>query len=227
MIDTRHCLGIAADHLVSLPGMDFRMHPHTLSAFVQLQKAAAAAGFNLQVVSAWRSFDRQLSIWNRKARGELPLYDEAGLLLQTADLSPEKLLQKILLWSALPGTSRHHWGTDIDVYDAAAVPANYDVQLSLDEISDNGPFGALHRWLDHCIAHDQSFGFFRPYIQGRGAVQPERWHLSHRPTAQQFQRLFDPEALKSLLLASSIELKEVILDQLPDILQSRVFAYWE
>ncbi len=28
----------------------------------------------------------------------------------------------ILVWSALPGASRHHWGTDCDVIDAAALP---------------------------------------------------------------------------------------------------------
>ena len=32
-------------------------------------------------------------------------------------------IDAILCWSALPGGSRHHWGTDCDVIDAAALPA--------------------------------------------------------------------------------------------------------
>ena len=51
-------------------------------------------------------------------------------------------------FSALPGASRHHWGTDIDVYDANAVSSDYVVQLSLKEVGSGGVFDSLHKWLD-------------------------------------------------------------------------------
>ena len=35
----------------------------------------------------------------------------------------------ILEWSALPGASRHHWGSEFDVFDLAALPEGYRVQL--------------------------------------------------------------------------------------------------
>ena len=49
---------------------------------------------------------------------------------------------------AIPGTSRHHWGTDLDVYDAAALPADYRLELSPAEVAPGGLFDSLHRWLD-------------------------------------------------------------------------------
>ena len=74
-----------------------------------------------------RDFDRQLLLpWNRKWRGERPLHDREGRLLDPARLDDAGRVQAILCWSAIPG-SRHHWGTDVDVIDAAAMPPGYQV----------------------------------------------------------------------------------------------------
>ncbi|NIM47861.1 MAG: D-alanyl-D-alanine carboxypeptidase family protein, partial [Gemmatimonadales bacterium] len=86
-----------------------------------------------------------------------------------------------LRWSALPGASRHHWGTDLDVYDLAARPEGYEVELIPEEVDAGGMFGPLHEWLDGRIAADAAFGFFRPYERDRQGVAPERWHLSYAP----------------------------------------------
>ncbi|WP_255399450.1 D-alanyl-D-alanine carboxypeptidase family protein [Oceanicoccus sp. KOV_DT_Chl] len=47
----------------------FPIHRQALAAFASLQQRAASAGFELQVASAYRSFERQLLIWNGKAEG--------------------------------------------------------------------------------------------------------------------------------------------------------------
>ena len=92
----------------------------------------------------------------------------------------------MLRFSALPGASRHHWGSDIDVFDAAAVPEGYRPKLDNAEVADDGVFGPLHRWLDERIAAGGSRGFFRPYDLDRGGTAPERWHLSYAPAARDF-----------------------------------------
>ena len=88
-------------------------------------------GFRLRLESAYRPFEKQLSIWNRKARGELALLDEFGKPMERPQ-DEEELMYAILTWSALPGASRHHLGTDIDVVDGNACPEGYDVQLTPD-----------------------------------------------------------------------------------------------
>ena len=85
-----------------------------------LADAAKANGFELRVESAYRTFEKQLSIWNRKARGELPLLSETGEKMERPK-DEEELMYAILTWSALPGASRHHLGTDIDVVDGAEI----------------------------------------------------------------------------------------------------------
>lgn len=156
---------------------------------------AAEAGFQLAVASAFRSFNRQLAIWNAKARGERPVHDDRGQTIDLSTLPIDQRIEAILRYSALPGASRHHWGTDLDIYDAAAVSAGYEVQLSPSEVAPGGPFAALHRWLDQRIAAGASYGFYRPYDRDRGGVAPERWHLSYAPLAERCEACIDEHSL--------------------------------
>ena len=95
------------------------MHRDVVTPFLALQAAAREAGFELAVLSGFRGYERQLSIWNRKAAGELPVLNSEARPLDPATLGDAELAFAILRWSALPGASRHHWGTDLDVYDEA------------------------------------------------------------------------------------------------------------
>jgi hypothetical protein len=99
------------------------------------------------------------------------LVDSALVVFQkyVRRLTPAERVAAILWWSALPGTSRHHWGTDFDVLDAAAMPAGYKLQVIPAEYLEGGPFHRLTTWLD---AHMGAFGFFRPYTTDRGGVAP-------------------------------------------------------
>lgn len=212
------------DNFIDHAGLERPVHRDIVKPWRALRAAAAAAGFDLVIASGYRNYQRQLEIWNAKARGTRPVYTDDGAPLDIAALSERELALAILRWSALPGASRHHWGTDVDVYDRAAVPENYVLQLNHSEVADNGPFGPLHRWLDECIAADRAFGFFRPYQTDRGGVAPERWHLSHAPLAARYQRSLKAEALWRAIDAPGLALRTVVADNWPMIFERFVWV---
>jgi LAS superfamily LD-carboxypeptidase LdcB len=204
---------------VEVPGGGARVHREVLPALLALREAAAAEGFALGVASGFRSFARQRAIWNAKARGERPLLDANERPLDAAALSPHARVHAILRWSALPGASRHHWGTDMDVYDAAALAPGAGPQLRADETVGGGPFAPLHAWLDGQL---HRFGFFRPYAEERGGVSPERWHLSFAPLALPLQRAHAASLCAQALQEAQargegLELADVVLAHLPEL----------
>ena len=109
------------------------------------------------------------------------MHDDRGQPVAILELPAREQMHAILRYSAIPGSSRHHWGTDLDVYDAAAMAPGYSLQLSPGEVASGGVFDPLHCWLDERMAAGQSHGFYRPYAADRGGVAPERWHLSYAP----------------------------------------------
>jgi LAS superfamily LD-carboxypeptidase LdcB len=210
---THLCSGADAEQLGA------PVHADVVGPFGQLRAAALAQGFDLAIDSGFRSFDRQLSIWNRKASGERAVLDSDAQPLDITTLTDRELAFAILRWSALPGGSRHHWGTDLDLYDAAARPEGYEVQLVPAEVDPGGMFAPLHVWLDQRIADGTSFGFFRPYDIDRRGVAPERWHLSHGPTSALYARLLTPELLQVTIRRSGMLLQDVVLQHLDEIYQ--------
>jgi hypothetical protein len=103
------------------------------------------------------------------------------------------------------------------VFDAAARPEGYEIELIPEEVNSGGMFGPLHDWLDERIAAHTSIGFFRPYEWDQGGVAPERWHLSYAPVADQNEEIFTIEALRHTIQNANIELKEVVLMNLDEI----------
>jgi len=153
------------------------------------------------------------------------VHDDAGRDVRIGALPAPQQLRAILRYSAIPGTSRHHWGTDLDVYDAAAVAPDYSLELSPREVAPGGVFDGLHQWLDRRMAVGESRGFYRPYALDRGGIAPERWHLSyaplalaceHRLTASLLLACWDdcPAGEEALLLADEIraELPQIMAD---------------
>ena len=192
-------------------------HREVIEPFGKLRAAAAAEGFDLAIDSGFRSFQRQLSIWNRKATGQLAVLDSQARPLEISRLSPGELAFAILRWSALPGASRHHWGTDLDVYDRAARPPGYEIQLIPAEVEAGGMFAPLHEWLDRRIAAGTAFGFFRPYDADRQGVAPERWHLSYSPIASSYLQLLTVDLLRGTVEQADLALKDVVIERLPEI----------
>jgi LAS superfamily LD-carboxypeptidase LdcB len=195
------------------------LHRAVLSPYRQLARAAQAHNLELAIASGYRSFARQLAIFNAKASGARAVLDDAGCPVAMHALDDTQKLWAILRFSALPGTSRHHWGCDIDVFDRAAMPAGYQLQLTAAECGSGGVFERLHRWLDTSLPGS---GFYRPYQQDLGGVAPEPWHLSYAPVAERYRAALTPEALAATLQASDIALKPVVLANLPAIFKHYV-----
>src|SRR5215471_4341701 len=168
--------GRARTHIEQIDDPRVALHRQVVEPFRALREAAAREGLDLMPFSAFRDFNQQVEIWNRKFRGERPLYDRAGKVREHAALSEAELVEAILVWSAVPGASRHHWGSEIDVYDRSALPDGYRVEVLREEDDAGGVIERLAVWLD---ANLERFGFFRPYDRDRGGVYPEPWHISY------------------------------------------------
>ena len=206
--------GRARTHVVQSDDICAAIHRDVVDPFNALQTAAASEGIDLQIASGFRDFDAQLRIWNMKFRGERPVYDKAGKVLDHAQLDAGELIDGILSWSALPGASRHHWGTDIDVIDRAAMAPDYRYSLLPKEYAAGGVFHRLNLWLDDNIA---GFGFFRPYADYRGGVYPEPWHLSHAALSAEALDMLTPELIATAVRESDLLGKEQVLAQLTSI----------
>lgn len=221
-VDATVLTGRTEEHLCSRTDartLGVPIHRDVVEPFLELKAEAGEAGFELEIFSGFRSFERQLSIWNRKAVGDLAVLDSQAVPMDIRQLTERELTFAILRWSALPGASRHHWGTDLDVFDAAARPEGYELQLVPEEVDPGGMFGPLHAWLDTRIAAATSHGFFRPYDRDRNGVAPERWHLSCGPVAESFEADLTVDVLRHTVEAADLLLKDVVLAHLDEIFQ--------
>jgi LAS superfamily LD-carboxypeptidase LdcB len=206
--------GRTRTHIEQLEDPRVALHCEAVQPFLALREAAAQAGLDVTPFSAFRDFAHQAEIWNRKFRGERPLYDRDGNPRDHASLTEDEIVQAILVWSALPGASRHHWGSEIDVYDRAAMPEGYRVKLLPEEYVAGGVFERLARWLDDNL---QRFGFFRPYDRDRGGVYPEPWHISYAPVSTRAQAALSLDVISGALEDADVLGKEQVLQQLPEI----------
>ncbi|MFT6300794.1 MAG: LAS superfamily LD-carboxypeptidase LdcB [Saprospiraceae bacterium] len=190
------------------------LHAGVLGPFSVLQSAAKNEGFDLQVASGFRSYERQLLIWNEKATGKRPLLDSFSRPLNIENLTDTQKVFSILRWSALPGCSRHHWGTDIDVWDAAAVPKDYRPRLVASEYGYGGQFYKLASWLS---VRSEDFGFEMPYAQDHGGIAREPWHLSYAPLAKKFEDMIDISFVRSIIDADALALSDAVINSLDEI----------
>ena len=213
--------GRIATHIREVPELESRLHGDVVEPALKLREAAAREGFDLCLVSSFRDFDRQVGIWNAKFRGERPLLDRNSRPLDAAKLDERAKVDAILLWSALPGASRHHWGSDFDVIDRAAVEPGFRPQLTVDEFTGEGPFARLNDWLGLNLAR---FAFFRPYQTDRGGVHPEPWHLSYAPVAGVALTGLTLDVLYEAVDKSEMLGREHVLTRLPEIHAKYVMA---
>ncbi len=213
--------GRSRSHIVDIDEPKCALHFETVASFLAMRDDAARAGIDLRPVSSFRDFERQRVLWNRKWSGERPLYDRAGVELDPVQLSDAKRVDAILCWSAVPGGSRHHWGSDIDVIDAAAMPDGYQVQLLPSEYAPGGVFERLTAWLDRNM---HRFGFHRPYASDRGGTGVEPWHISYAPVARRAIEELSLPVLRRAIAASDLLGKEIVLDRLPEIYTRFILA---
>ncbi len=213
---TQNYQGIRSEH---------KLHHEIVKDFLALKERAAKAGFEIAIVSSFRSYEAQEKIWNAKARGERKVLDDKEAPIDIKALSDLDKIFAIMRWSALPGASRHHWGTDIDVVDYnAIIGTDYQVELTQKEASDEGPFGVFHNWLSEQIQSGDSSFFYRPYEYDLGGVSPERWHLSHARTSSAFEEAYDFEFFRDSLTQAQFDLSAVALKHAREIYERFVSA---
>jgi len=186
------------------------IHRQMRNDFQALVENAAKADIEIKIASGFRSFERQLLIWNNKFMGKTPIKNINGEFVNIAKLNDFEIIEAILLFSALPGASRHHWGCDIDIY-APNLLGNQALQLEPWEYASSGPMAKLSTWL---AVNARKYGFYFPYDCYRGGIAAEPWHLSYGSLANQYQSTFNLGSLQKLLLQTEIAGKEAIIENL-------------
>ncbi len=147
------------------PGLYLRKE--TYAAFERMFEAALRDNVRLVIRSATRNFDNQKKIWENKWSGKTPLESTKRATL----ISDETMrAREILKYSSMPGSSRHHWGTDIDL------------NAFNNAFFEEGEGLKIYTWL---TTHAPGFGFCQPYTE-KGIHRPsgyeeEKWHWSFLP----------------------------------------------
>ncbi len=152
------------------------LHFEVLNSWQQLNNSAQKDGVQLQIISSTRNFDRQKRIWENKWNGVMLTN---GANLSILDLPSISRSERILKYSAMPGSSRHHWGTDLDIN--SVEPEYFETQEGIkvyNWMSDNAP----------------KFGFAQPYsaksMKRRFGYEEEKWHWSYLPLSLQLTETY-------------------------------------
>ena len=143
------------------------LRKEVLTAFLKMKDEALKANVSLKVISGTRNFEHQKNIWNYKWN------------VKFKNLSPLKRVKKILEYSSMPSTSRHHWGTDLDINN-----------LSNTHFL-NGTGKKTYDWL---LKNAAKFGFHQVYTSkenGRTGYQEEKWHWSYTPLSSVYLKFYN------------------------------------
>ena len=139
------------------------LRKEVLQKFDQMYDAALKDGIKLVIISGTRSFNHQKYIWDRKW---------AKNILKMDSISAVK---EIMKYSSMPSTSRHHWGTDIDLN---SLENSY---------FEKGEGKKIFDWL---VANAFKYGFHMTYDNQeetkRTGYKMEKWHWSYMPISKQF-----------------------------------------
>ncbi|MFN4121961.1 MAG: M15 family metallopeptidase [Flavobacteriales bacterium] len=142
----------------------------TFLALSDMITHAKAQDIELNVISSTRNFERQKMIWERKWNG---LTEVSGFTRDVfLTLPGMEKAKAIMRYSAMPGTSRHHWGTDVDLN--SVEPEYFETEEGKKVLN----------WLDN---NALQFGFYRSYTE-KGykrltGYEAEPWHWSYFPKA--------------------------------------------
>lgn len=166
------------------PPLVGNMQQEVYNAYEQMRKAAAKAGIDIKVVSGHRSYNRQREIWNAK----YSIFISKGL-------SPKNAIREIITYSTLPGTSRHHWGTEIDIIDNANTQSG-DVLLT-EKFYGDGPSSALRSWMNQNAV---DYGFLEVYTDqpNRKGFAHEPWHYTYYSLSKAYLEILINHAISEI-----------------------------
>jgi zinc D-Ala-D-Ala carboxypeptidase len=166
-----------------------RLRKEAAQAFIQMVASAQMEGIFLRAVSSTRSFFRQKGIWEAKWKGDRKV---EGINLGKVKMSESAKAELIMRYSSMPGTSRHHWGTDLDINSVD------------DDYFKSAEGQRVYSWLQ---ANAGKFGFCQVYHSkqksGRSGYEEEKWHWSYLPLAvpltQKYKTLLSDEDISGFL----------------------------
>jgi zinc D-Ala-D-Ala carboxypeptidase len=144
------------------------LQKEVFEAFKKMHAAAKKEGIDLIIISSTRTFDQQKGIWEGK-------WTRFADTKESVDRA-----KRILEYSSMPGSSRHHWGTDIDLND-----------LNNPAFEGKGRYAKLYEWM---VAHAAEYGFGQPYTpigpERPNGYHEEKWHWSYLPLAKEYRKDF-------------------------------------
>ena len=171
---------------IQLYGKDINLRKEAHDAFLEMKKAAYLDGIDLKIVSSYRNFQRQELIFERK------------FLRYTEDdrMEPLAAINKIIEYSTIPGTSRHHWGTDIDIVDGyRKVDGDF---LVPEKFEGEGPYVDFKKWMDE---NSKTYDYHLVYTNEpkRRGFKYEPWHYSYAPLSIPMLEAFRGKNIAQLL----------------------------
>ncbi len=143
------------------------LRKEVLEAFIKMSKQAKKEGVNLKIISGTRDFNHQKRIWNYKWTDKYKHIPE------------HKRAKKILEFSSMPSTSRHHWGTDMDINDLE------------NSYFEKGRGKKEYQWL---VKNAKNYGFYQVYTSkeyGRTGYNEEKWHWSYLPLSAIYLKYYN------------------------------------
>ena len=183
----------------NLVGDSIKLEINTFDAFNKMKIAAKKDSIDLKIVSAHRGYERQKLIWNTKFKKFTTEFN----------LTPSQAIYEIIRFSTIPGTSRHHWGTEIDIIDNN-YPDEEDVLIAK-KFEKGGIFFKVKNWLN---LNSEKFGFYITYNNdpNRKGFEHEPWHYSYAPVSKKMLSLFLKSDLKKVIKKEEIKGSEYFTD---------------
>ena len=152
----------------------------TLEAFLKMREAALKDGVKLTATSASRNFWVQRYIWEQK-------WQKSTVAAGAARA------RSILQYNSMCGTSRHHWGTELDFNSPKLEYWNSEAGKK------------TYKWL---CENAHKYGFYQPYTAKSPGLREhgyneEKWHWSYFPLAniymEKYKELITEADLKGFL----------------------------
>ena len=181
-------------------GDTIQLERETYNAFIKMKDAAENDGIKIKLVSGFRDFYRQQTIWNNKYKK----------FTEEFSLDGHSAIKEKIRFSTIPGTSRHHWGTEIDIIDK-----NFENEKNLlisKKYEEGGIFNSLKQWMDK---NSEKFGFYLVYDDNdkRPGFEYEPWHYTYKPVSDSYQTEFLKHDLKSIISKTKLAGKEFINEE--------------
>jgi len=169
----------------TMVGNGYKLLPEVAKQLELMKADALKAGFKIQVISSYRNYTYQNGIWERKYKAN-----------QAKKIAAKENIEKIIEYSTIPGTSRHHWGTDLDIIDGTrGIPAD---PLNEKHFNEGGSMHKFKLWLDE---NASKYGFYLVYTDNsaRKGFKYEPWHFTYKAISEPMLQAYKKLDIKKVL----------------------------